>query len=415
MRKLAAAILSLFAFSAFADAVDEVRSSEIAFAKAFADRDQMKFFSFVADDATFLSAVGTLNGKAEVVKRWSQFFKRDTAPFSWRPERVVVTDGGRLGLSTGPVFDPEGIQVGVFSSIWEKQPDGSWRVKFDGPGAPAPVEEGFITTPDGVKLHYRKVGDGQPTVVVPLEFMLWDSVSKLANTGATVISYDLRSRGKSSHTDAISIQNDAKDLETVRQFFNVDRIIPIGYSYLGMMVALYAREHPQRVEKMVQLAPLAMTPAERKFAEDNGGVPQELLDKQKAMLAAGAMESQPREYCEIDAKVFAYYMVGDPSRASLLPSHCELENEWPKNVQKTFKALMSGPAISLSKEDVAMITAPVLIIHGTKDRNASYAGGMTWSKNLPNAKLVTIEGAAHGMLWEEPEKVMAPIREFVKR
>lgn len=415
MRKTALLLTFLLALPLFADAVDEVRNSEIAFAKAFADRDQAKFFSFVADDATFISAGGTLNGKAEVVKRWSQFFKGDKAPFSWHPKRVVVTNGGRLGLSTGPVFDPDGIEAGFFSSIWEKQNDGSWKVKFDGPGGPPPVEEGYVPTADGVKLHYRKVGQGQPTVIVPLEYLLWDSFSKLANTGATVIAYDLRSRGKSSATSAISIQNDAKDLETVREFFNVDRIIPVGYSYLGMMVALYAREHPQRVEKMVQLAPLAMTPAERKFAEDNGGVPQALLDQQKAMLTAGAIDNQPREYCEVDAKVFSYYLVGDPSRAGLIPIRCDLENEWPKNVQRTFKALMSGPAISLTKEDVAMITAPVLVIHGTKDRNASYAGGVTWSKNLPNAKLVTVEGAAHGVLWEEPEKVMGAIREFIKR
>ena len=126
-------------------------------------------------------------------------------------------------------------------------------------------------------------------------------------------------------------------------------------------------------------------------------------------------EKQPREFCEVDAKVFAYYLVGDPSRADRIPIRCDLENEWPVNVQKTFTKLLSGPSISLTKEDVANITAPVLIIHGTKDRNASYAGGVTWSKNLPNAKLVTIEGAAHGVLWEEPERVMDAIRAFVRR
>ena len=83
------------------------------------------------------------------------------------------------------------------------------------------------------------------------------------------------------------------------------------------------------------------------------------------------------------------------------------------NVQKTFAKLMSGPSIVLEPKDVAMITAPVLVIHGTKDRNAAYAGGVTWSKSLPNAKLVTIEGAAHGLLWEEPERVLGAIREFV--
>jgi proline iminopeptidase len=414
MRKIVIAALLLVATHAFADAVTDVRNAEIAFAKAFADRDSAKFFTFVADDATFLSGRGTLNGKAEVVKQWTEFFKSKEAPFSWRPERVVVANGGRLGLSTGPVFDRGGIQVGIYSSIWEKQMDGSWKVKFDGPGAPAPVEEGFITTPDGVKLHYRKAGHGGPTLIVPLEFLLWEPFSKLTDR-ATIISYDLRSRGKSSRTETISIQEDVKDLETVRKFFNADRFIPIGYSYLGMMVALYAREHPERIEKMVQLAPLAMTPPERKFAEDTGGAPKELLEKRAAMLKAGAMESQPRDFCEVDAKVFAYYLVGDPSRADRIPIRCDLENEWPVNVQKTFRMLMSGPSISLTAADVANITAPVLVIHGPKDRNAAYQGGVNWSKSLPNAKLITIDGTAHGLLFEEPDAVLGAIAKFMAR
>ena len=406
------ALLTLALYGAPAPSpAEQVRDTEIAFAKAFADRDETKFFSYVADDAHFLSARSTLDGKAEIVKGWSQLFKSKTAPFSWRPDRVVIVSDGKLGLSTGPVFDPEGVQVGVFSSIWEKQVDGSWKVKFDGPGAPAPVEEGFITSFDGVKLHYRKVGRGNPTLIVPLEYLLYDQFAKLANT-ATIISYDLRSRGRSTRTEAVSIQNDVKDLEAVRKFFNVDRFIPAGYSYLGMMVALYARDHPERVEKLIQIAPLAMTPAEREFATDNGGAPKELVEKRDAMLKSGAIDTSTREYCEIDQKVFAYYLVGDPSRASLIPIHCELENEWPKYVQHTFKLLMSGPTISLSKQDVANISMPTLVIHGTKDRNAAYQGGVNWSRSLAQAKLVTVEGAAHGVLWEEP-KVMDAIREFI--
>src|SRR5438552_3560949 len=123
----------------------------------------------------------------------------------------------------------------------------SLKVNFDDPGAPPPVDEGFITTPDGVKLHYRKTGHGHPTIVVPLEYLLWDEMSKLADH-ATVIGYDMRSRGRSSRTEAISIQNDAADLETVRKHFNLDRFVPVGYSYLGLLVALYARDHPQRLE-----------------------------------------------------------------------------------------------------------------------------------------------------------------------
>ena len=45
-------VLALPAFAA--DRAEEVRATEIAFAKAFADRDAKKFFSHLTDDAQFL-------------------------------------------------------------------------------------------------------------------------------------------------------------------------------------------------------------------------------------------------------------------------------------------------------------------------------------------------------------------------
>src|SRR5687767_15484014 len=116
----AAALLLVFAMTApaFADAVEEVRQTELAFAKAFADRDKAKFFSFVLDDATFLSGGRTLQGKQQVVAGWSPFFDGPQAPFAWAPDRVSVSTDGKLALSSGPVFDPDGNHAGSFMSTW---------------------------------------------------------------------------------------------------------------------------------------------------------------------------------------------------------------------------------------------------------------------------------------------------------
>jgi ketosteroid isomerase-like protein len=142
MPLIASLVLALAAAGA-PDPAAEVKAAESAFAAAFADRDQAKFFSLVSEDAVFLSPRETLSGKAQVVKGWSRFFEGAAPPFSWRPERVVVNGAGDLGLSLGPVFDPAGKQVGNFSSVWRKQKDGSWKVVFDGPGSPvcAPSEK----------------------------------------------------------------------------------------------------------------------------------------------------------------------------------------------------------------------------------------------------------------------------------
>jgi ketosteroid isomerase-like protein len=118
--------------AAAADRADEVRATEIAFAKAFADRDVKKFFSYLADDAQFLGQRKIMNGKQQVVAVWSEFFKPEVAPFRWEPERVVTNAAGDLGFSTGPVFDEAGAQIGTFTSTWIRQPDGSWKILFDG-------------------------------------------------------------------------------------------------------------------------------------------------------------------------------------------------------------------------------------------------------------------------------------------
>jgi ketosteroid isomerase-like protein len=126
-------VLALPAFAA--DRTEEVRATEVAFAKAFAERDAKKFFSYLTDDAQFLGRLKTMHGKQEVIAGWSEFFKAAVAPFRWQPERVVTNAAGDLGFSSGPVFDEAVVQTGTFTSTWVRQPDGSWKILFDGGSA----------------------------------------------------------------------------------------------------------------------------------------------------------------------------------------------------------------------------------------------------------------------------------------
>ena len=125
--------VTMFASTLLADAAADARQAEIAFAKAFADRDAATFFSFVADDAKFFGSAKTLAGKAAVVEGWSPYLKDAKAPFRWEPARVETNDAGDLAFSTGPVFDAAGNHIGDYSSVWQKQKDGSWKIVFDGP------------------------------------------------------------------------------------------------------------------------------------------------------------------------------------------------------------------------------------------------------------------------------------------
>jgi pimeloyl-ACP methyl ester carboxylesterase/ketosteroid isomerase-like protein len=423
MRRLTVVFLLLAASAAYAaDPVEEVRQTEMAFAKAFADRDQARFFSFVADDANFLGSKVAQNGKAEVVKRWSNFFKDQQAPFSWAPERVAVNAAAGLGLSTGPVYDPQGYQIGNYSSIWQRQKDGRWKIIFDSPGPCAPpqalVEEGFITTDDGVKLHYRKVGDGRQVVIIPLDFVMFDDFRQLGDQ-ATVVTYDMRSRGKSDRADvALSIERDVQDLEQVRRFINADRVVPIGFSYLGYMVALYALEQPGHVARMIQLGPLSWEekfPPSLMHGDSDIGASAEDVRRWREMRASGQIASSPREFCEAEWRVMKFVLVGDPTHANHLKSACDMENEWPSHLDGVFGAMRKSITNrALTSDEVRRIAVPVLTIHGTYDRNAPYGGGRQWALTLPNGRLITVDRAAHASWVDAPDIVFPAIRAFLR-
>jgi len=111
--------------------VDQVKQTEIAFAKTMRDRDFKAFQSFLSEAAVFLDNKKESRGKEEISKVWSAFFETPTAPFSWEPEIVVVLNSGKLALSTGPVQNTQGDLIAHYTSTWRLEDDGKWRIIFD--------------------------------------------------------------------------------------------------------------------------------------------------------------------------------------------------------------------------------------------------------------------------------------------
>ena len=108
----------------------QVAAAETAFARSMADRDFEAFASHIAEDAIFVNGRQPLRGKAAILADWKKYFT-GPAPFSWKPETVVVLDDGSLAQTKGPVFDPAGKPILEFRSTWRREADGGWKVVFD--------------------------------------------------------------------------------------------------------------------------------------------------------------------------------------------------------------------------------------------------------------------------------------------
>jgi ketosteroid isomerase-like protein len=125
------AALALAAPANNAELKKQVADTERAFAATMKARDHAAFTSFLAEDTVFFSGPVPLHGKQAVADFWKKLYAKPDAPFSWEPTEVEVLDSGTLAFSSGPVYDPSGKLVSKFSSIWQRDAKGQWKIIFD--------------------------------------------------------------------------------------------------------------------------------------------------------------------------------------------------------------------------------------------------------------------------------------------
>src|SRR5688572_6226071 len=127
--------------------------------------------------------------------------------------------------------------------------------------------EGYILTPDKVRIFYKIEGKGSETLVVvhggpgnSLESVRPD-FEPLAK-GRRVIYYDQRGQGRSElikDGKKLGYKQHVADLEAVREHFKLGKMSLIGNSWGGLLISLYAVVHPDRIERMILDSPAAPT------------------------------------------------------------------------------------------------------------------------------------------------------------
>jgi len=278
-------------------------------------------------------------------------------------------------------------------------------------------DEGYVATPDGVRLFYRKIGNG-PEVVIPNGLCCVDDFTCLADQ-ITLIPYDLRNRGLSDQSRDGSqlcgdIHSDVDDLDAVRRYFGIVNMNLIGHSYIGLLVVLYAMKFPGHATRIVQIGPMEPEPG-RKYPAHlscGDGVMQEVFSE-LASLRAEAASADAVDFCRKAWSILGRLYVVNPADSTKITwGRCELPNErnflhyWQANILPSIQKLRIV-------EDLVHVKASVLTIHGDRDRNAPYGGGRQWAMRLPHARLVTVPNAAHAPWIEAPDTVFGAIRTFM--
>jgi pimeloyl-ACP methyl ester carboxylesterase len=183
-------------------------------------------------------------------------------------------------------------------------------------------QEGYVPIDDELLLYYRTCGDGPVTVVIPAACLLLEDLRPLAKE-RRLVSYDQRGRGRSDRDPCpahVWTDYEVSDLEAVRQYFGLEQMALLGWSYLGAVVALYAAAHPERVSRIVMMSPLApRSPAPYEDPQAAQQKEQARIDpvaagRLREIMASGQHMTEPESFCREFQRVIVPRQMGRPDR-----------------------------------------------------------------------------------------------------
>ena len=223
----------------------------------------------------------------------------------------------------------------------------------------------FITTSDGVALHYNDWGSGKAVVLIhgwPLDADMWEYQSvRLAEAGYRVITYDRRGFGRSAQPwTGYDYDILALDLGRILESLAISDATLVGFSMGGGEVARYMTiAAGGRVAKTVFVASVA--PYLLKTADNPNGVDQTLFTH----VIAGLRADRPDFLSGFAEQFYGVGLLTSPVSQPML--------DWTAQM-----ALLASPRATIEcvktfsttdlRKDVAAITTPTLILHGSADK-----------------------------------------------
>lgn len=274
----------------------------------------------------------------------------------------------------------------------------------------------WLTLSDGVRVHYRDQGkaDGPVLVLVhgfSANLETWEPWVARLGKDYRIISLDLPGHGLTRAPEGYTMKRsgfvDVVD-ETTRKL-GVDRFVLAGNSMGGGVTWNYALVHPDRVQGIVLVNAAGWVEPREDGREGpfifkvlRNPVGRALLKDLdvSAMTRAGLRDAfEPEPDLATDAMVARYV---EMARA---PGHRDI-----------ILGLMSGydPADAATREKLAAIAVPTLVMHGTEDRLIPVSAAGRFGEAIPGAKVIIYDRVGHVPMEQIADRSAADLQAWLK-
>jgi len=252
----------------------------------------------------------------------------------------------------------------------------------------------------GVKLRYETRGEGPPLLLMQgLGYARggWGPVVEPLAERYTLTSYDNRGIGESDKPGGPYTAGQlADDAAAVLDALGVDRAHVVGASLGGMAAQELALVHPERIDRLV----LACT-------TPGGGGAYPMPQRTVELFAEAA-----RLPADVALRKFVANSLAADAPDELVERIYRWRLEHPPDPQGWQAQAAAGTTYD-GGERARGIAAATLVVQGTHDnvidpRNAELLGEL-----IPNARVELFDECGHLFFWEQPERFVRVVEEFL--
>jgi len=265
--------------------------------------------------------------------------------------------------------------------------------------AKARQEIRYCTTDDGVRLAYATTGTGPPLVktsnwMTHLDFEwgspIWRHWYAALSLHHRLVRYDERGNGMSQRdVPDVSFDTWVRDLETVVDAAGLDRFPLLGISRGGPIAIAYAVKHPERVTHLILYGAFAA-------GRNHVGKPNELEARRAlvSLMRLGWGLNNPA-FCKVFTSQF-------------IPGATAEHEQWFDELQRVSTSPENAARLMELDDDIDVrpllpqVKTPTLVIHCDRDGAVPSEDGHLLAATIRGARYVSLPGANHLMLEEEP-------------
>jgi haloalkane dehalogenase len=235
----------------------------------------------------------------------------------------------------------------------------------------------------------------------PTSSYLWRNVlPKVAEAGYRAIAPDLPGFGDSPADLPGTWEHQVENVERFRRALDVDRVALLVHDWGGLIGLRWACDNPGATSALV--------------ITDSGFFPD---GKWHGMANTLRTEGEGERFVEAvnrDLLGVAMRQISPALPDDAVDEYLKAFSDADRR-RGQLEMYRSGdfPKLEPYRGKLAALGVPTLILWGERDEFAPVAGAHRFSKEIPGARLVVLEGVGHYLMEDEPERVGAEIADFL--